>query len=87
MFERQQTNSSRVTEGNEQKLDFRMYREFRPVLNMTEIYEWKKELGKGQFGTVNEAMHKKAQLPVAIKTIKKSLIEARADGALIELMM
>ena len=32
-------------------------------------------------------MHKKAELPCAIKTVKKAKLESRSDGTLVELMM
>ena len=35
---------------------------------------------------MHEALHIKANLPCAIKTVSKQLLESRADGALIDLM-
>ena len=39
-------------------------------------YKWKKKLGEGSFGQVFQAMHIKAQTPVAIKQINKKTLEA-----------
>ena len=57
------------------------------VEDIESIYTWKRKLGEGQFGTVYEALHKKAQLPCAIKTVKKAKLEERLDDTLVELMM
>ena len=59
----------------------------RLIENIENIYTWKRKLGEGQFGTVYEALHNKAQLPCAIKTVKKAKLEERLDGTLVELMM
>ena len=49
------------------------------INNIEDIYTWKRKLGEGQFGTVYEAIHNKAQLPCAIKTDKKAKLEERLD--------
>ena len=81
------TAKSGYTEANVQQLDFRKFREMRMLEDIESIYTWKRKLGEGQFGTVYEAVHKKAQLPCAIKTVKKAKLEERLDDTLVELMM
>ena len=44
-------------------------------LKFSDFYELKEVLGKGRFGVVNLAIHKKTQEKVAVKTIKKSKLK------------
>ena len=51
----------------------------RRVDNFFEYYEWTKALGGGQFGEVNQARNKKANMSVAVKICKKDRIERDAE--------
>jgi len=44
--------------------------------NMFDFYDMKETLGKGQFGLVKLAKHKKTGLQMAIKTVKKKNMKA-----------
>ena len=48
---------------------------FKRVERLDESYQVVGELGSGQFGTVKEGMHKRSQMPCAIKIIKKSSLK------------
>ena len=53
--------------------------------NITDTYEWEKELGAGAFGTVHEARHKQMGTKVAMKVIHKSKIQ-KMDSVFATLM-
>ena len=58
-----------------QKFNFRMFRAFRKIDKIKDMYQFKKKLGEGAFGTVYEAWHIKAEKPCAIKSISKAKLK------------
>ena len=52
-------------------------------LKFTDYYEIKQNIGKGKFGLVNLAIHKKTNMKVAIKIINKSSIKTQEDNQLV----
>lgn len=56
-------------------LSFKDYKGFKTVDEIKELYEFKKELGSGSFATVYHAINKLTEREVAIKVLKKSLMQ------------
>ena len=46
-----------LTGTNEAKLNFNHFKKFKPTSNIKDMYEFKRVLGTGAFGTVYEAEH------------------------------
>ena len=55
------------------------------VADIKELYEWKKELGVGQFGVVHKAVNKKLGTKCAMKVIHKKKVE-KQDPMFAQLM-
>jgi len=74
-----QAENSRVNRRStviQKVLTYKNVKGFSKIENITDIYKWRKELGRGSFGVVNEAFHLKAKTPVAIKVVNKAKISA-----------
>ena len=67
------------------RITFNEMRGFRTVKNISKVYEFKQKLGAGQFGSVYEGYHPKAQVKCAIKIIDKK--KAKKSEVMWELMM
>ena len=55
------------------------------VDNIKDLYEWKQELGVGQFGVVHKAINKKFGTKCAMKVIHKKKVE-KQDPMFAQLM-
>ena len=55
-------------------LSFKDLRGFRKIEEIKELYSWEKQLGAGQFGTVHEAVHIRADEKCAVKVIHKTKV-------------
>ena len=64
--------SKQQTSGIQHKLNFRQFRSMKKVEDIQELYQFRKKIGEGAFGEVYEAVHIKAELPCAVKVIKKT---------------
>ena len=56
-------------------LSFKDFKGFKKVLDISEHYTFQETLGKGSFGEVMKAEHKKANVVCAVKIIRKRAIE------------
>ena len=65
---------SKNTIAVQKLLSYKNLRGFKTVSNIRKIYQWKKELGAGQFGSVHEAVHLLSESRCAIKVIHKSKV-------------
>ena len=71
MNEQRRLTSAEKKEQADHFLTFKDKMQFKTVARFHEHYSKRKEIGSGAFGTVHIGMHRKTNLPCAIKTIKK----------------
>ncbi len=71
-----QTREKRETTYIQKALSYKNVKGFSKIEDIHTKYKWQKKLGEGSFGQVFQAMHIKAQTPVAIKQINKQSLEA-----------
>ena len=55
-------------------------------MNIGSDYRFGKKLGKGSFGTVSVAVHKRTKVQCAVKTIDKVALKNKGDARLFELL-
>ena len=71
MNDQRRLTAAEKQEQAEHFLTFKDKMSFKTVSRFHEHYSKRKEIGSGAFGTVHIGMHRKTNLPCAIKTIKK----------------
>ena len=66
---------------------FSGFKALQEVDDIRDLYQFKKILGSGSFGTVYSGTLKKTGTPVAIKTISKSQLKKRANWNLLKQLL
>lgn len=66
---------SQLHQEQERILGFKAAKGFKTIENITNTYTVGKELGAGAFGAVRVGQHKSTKVVVAIKVIKKALLQ------------
>lgn len=69
------TYSDKDDDSSNFTMSFKDYKGFKTVDEISQLYEFKQELGSGSFATVFNAINKLTEREVAIKVLNKSLME------------
>ena len=75
MNQQRKMSRAQIAEQQNHFLSFKDNMKFKTIDNFAQIYSIRKELGAGAFGSVKLGIHRKTEMPCAIKFIKKSSLE------------